>query len=469
MEQAGPGMDPGHAARPVARAPIQALEDDHAGGLPLTKAAGLCRASDFDTYMRRAAASGRLVVQPRMGFGRLDAMREGLAAVKGAFDAAPRIGTVTIDAYTRVGQVDLATEALRQGQDLNGFPILSHGTASTCEMLEGLRDRSFPVQVRHGSAFPLALFKAAAASGFDAIEGGPVSYNLPYSRARLSDTIPAWAEAARFWADHGARTGRPAHLETFAGCMLGQLCPPSLLIALSILEGLFFVEHGIQSLSLSLVQNTCAEQDVGALMALRELAEHHFPATQWHVVFYTFMGLFPQTVRGAEQIIQDSARIAVLGGAERLIVKTVAEASGIATIAQNVSALRLARFAADATDKVPPDAETLRWSALLTEEAMRIIVATLQKGPTIGAALAAAFADGTLDVPYCLHPDNSNVSRTAIDPETLALLWENPGAIPVERTARGAFDTGLRAKLFHAMLDCNRRRYDDEADPHVAV
>ena len=162
-------------------------------------------------------------------------------------------------------------------------------------MLEGLREGSFPVQVRHGSAFPFPVFKASAEAGFDAIEGGPVSYNLPYSRAPLDKTVAAWADATRFWAEYGQREGCVTHLETFGGSMFGQLCPPSLLVALSVLEGSFFVEPGIESLSLSLAQPTNDAQDVGAIMALSRLARHYFPNIDWHIVFYTFMGLFPKT------------------------------------------------------------------------------------------------------------------------------------------------------------------------------
>ena len=297
----------------------------------------------FSAYIGEAKRQGRLVVQPRMGFAQSGQMREGLAGVRCA--AGPRIGTVTIDAYTRVGQIEKATAALRQGLPLNGYPIVSHGPDACRAMLEGLRGPSFPVQVRHGSAFPQAIFEASATAGFDAIEGGPVSYNLPYSRATLTDTVAAWGRAAQFWVDYGEREGITAHIETFAGCMMGQLCPPGLLVTLSVLEALFFREHGIRSVSLSLTQGINDGQDIGALRALQRLAGHYLAGMDWHLVFYTFMGLFPQTHEGAEAIIRASARIAVQGGAQRLIVKTAAEAFGVPTIAQNLQAMQWAREA----------------------------------------------------------------------------------------------------------------------------
>ena len=415
----------------------------------------------FDSYLRRAIAERRLVVQPRMGFGTIEQMRSGLLSVKNnALDATPRIGTLTIDAYTRVGQVDRATEALAKGQDLNGFPIVSHGPARTADMLADIRDASFPVQVRHGSAFPLGIFQAAAAAGLDAIEGGPVSYNLPYSRAPLDRTVSAWSEAARWWAEHANRTGTPMHLESFAGCMFGQLCPPSLLIALTILECEFFLENGLESISLSLAQGTNNEQDIGALMALNHLSGRYFPDVSWHIVYYTFMGLFPRTESGARAIIRDSARIAVIGGAHRLIVKTVAEARGIPTVAENVDALRLARSAADGVLETAPGDEAKAWAGLLIDEAEALITAARARAPSVAAALVAAFADGTLDVPYCSHPNNRNASRTAVLPESGALVWARPGAMPIRSHATSLATAELNAAQFHAMLNLNRQRYD---------
>ena len=95
-------------------------------------------------------------------------------------------------------------------------------------------------------------------------------------------------------ADRGGR----AHLETFGGCLLGQLCPPSLLVATSVLEALFFVQHGLRSVSLSYAQQTHPVQDIEALAALDRLATELLPdVVDRHIVLYTYMGVFPRTGR----------------------------------------------------------------------------------------------------------------------------------------------------------------------------
>ena len=55
------------------------------------------------------------------------------------------------------------------------------------------------------------------------------------------------------------------------------------------------------------------------------------------------MGVFPRRVAGARSLLADSARIAVLGGAQRLIVKTETEAHRIPTVAENLAALHRGR------------------------------------------------------------------------------------------------------------------------------
>lgn len=411
----------------------------------------------FQAHMEEATAERRLVVQPRMGFAQVPMMRAGLEAVRRA-PAAPAVGTLTVDAYTRVGDFETARQILLKGARLNGFPIVSHGAEATREMLAGILEPSFPVQVRHGSAKPMPIFCAAAGAGLDAIEGGPVSYTLPYSRTPLPEAVVAWGEAVRFWAQVGEKTGAAMHIESFAGCMLGQLCPPGLLAALGILEGLFFREHGIRSLSLSLTQGASDDQDTGALIALRRLADRWLGNIDRHVVFYAFMGLFPETWEGALALMERSARIAARGGAQRLIVKTVAEAHGIPTVEDNVAALVQARTTADA-ELEAPEGSALTWADAVEDEAERLLAGALALGGSAGEALVNGFAAGALDVPFCPHPSNRNAARTAIDPDTGALFWADPGAMPLPRYSRRAVPP-LTAAGLSEMLTWNRRRYD---------
>ncbi|MCP9988006.1 methylaspartate mutase [Streptomyces sudanensis] len=405
----------------------------------------------FASAVAAAREAGELVVQPRMGFADLPRMRDGLCAVKQA--RARTVGTLTIDSYTRVGDDESARLALAEGTDLNGYPIVAHGADTTRDLVSGFVGDGFAVQVRHGSANPLGIIRALLDAGLDATEGGPVSYCLPYSRTPLRESVDAWARSCELLASHPG-----AHLESFGGCMLGQLCPPSLLVALSVLEGVFFRQHGLRSVSLSYAQQTHHDQDVEALLALRTLAGEHLAGMDWHVVLYTYMGVFPRTTGGALGLLRDSARLAALTGTERMIVKTPAEAHRIPTIEDNVHALEEAALAA-AAHRGRTAVAGEEYGVLA--EARALVEAVLEIHPDTGRALTEAFRRGVLDVPYCLHSDNAQRSRSYIDGRG-SLQWHATGAMPIRALPAPGRDR-LRADDLLGMLSHTQEAFDRAA------
>ncbi len=331
---------------------------------------------------------------------------------------------------------------------------MTHPVDTTRAVLDGIATAGFPVQVRHGSALPQDIIAASVAAGLHATEGGPLSYCLPYSRVPVAEVVRAWRESCRMLAGSSAEP----HLESFGGCMLGQLCPPSLLVALSVLEGLFFQHHGVRSVSLSYAQQTNPEQDAEAVLALRTLAREHLAGDDWHVVIYTYMGVFPRTPHGATALLAEAARLAVRTGAARLIVKTVAEAHRIPTIEENVAALRTAATAAAATTPDPSTQDTG-----ILAEARALVDAVLMLDDDLGTALVRAVGLGFLDVPYCLHPDNPGRTRAFVDRHG-HLRWSRLGTLPLHgiaaprRPDHDATAAGLLRALSHV-----ERRFDDAA------
>jgi methylaspartate mutase epsilon subunit len=390
-----------------------------------------------------------------MGFGTRQEMRQGLEAVKSL--SFPRIGTITIDSYTRQGMIARASYHAKKQAELNGYPIASF-TAAENDFVTELSDGDFPIQVRHGSAKPAAIFRAAIDARIDATEGGPVSYCLPYGRTPLAESIEAWREACALWSSSEG-WGEAGHLETFAGCMMGQLCPPDLLVALAVLEGLFFVHNGVRSISLSYSQGTNLSQDIAAIRALRAVSREYFAGVDWHVVLYTFMGLFPKTRHGARQLIEESAFTAKVAGAERLIVKTEAEAHRIPTISENLEAMGLASRAAELAEAQPPDSEVGAIEYAIEHDARLIIESVMELASEPGAALLRAFALGRLDVPYCLHPNNLQRVRTAIDERGLC-YWTSTGRLALRGpTSPKRYDRALSEQFLEALAH-HRSRLD---------
>ncbi len=433
------------------------MTDVHTQSGPVRRAEPI-PASSFGGFVAAAARAGRLVVQPRMGFSDLDRMRSGLESTKAA--AATTVGTLTLDSYTRVGDEAAAGRALADGIALNGYPIVTYQVERTRALLDGVADDTFPVQVRHGSSRPQRIIRALVAAGLDATEGGPVSYCLPYGRTPLRESVSNWRRSCELLAELST-SGRIPHLESFGGCLLGQLCPPSLLIAISVLEGIFFAQHGIASVSLSYAQQTDSDQDEEAIGALRRLAGEHLPAgLDWHVVLYTYMGVYPTSPGGALRLLQESARLAVRSGTERLIVKTVAEANRIPTIEENVRALEAAAVAASST--APPvrhGPSAVIADTGVYDEARSLVEAVLDLNEDIGQALLEAFARGYLDVPFCLHPDNAGESRGVIDANG-RLRWSAVGAMPIRAAAPAGGRAGMTSARLLTALKYVSRKFD---------
>ncbi|MFJ7218817.1 methylaspartate mutase [Amycolatopsis sp. NPDC098790] len=409
----------------------------------------------FEEFVARRHAAGELVVQPRMGFADPAVMRAGLAATKDA--AAATVGTVTLDSYTRVCDTASVAHALSNGIALNGYPIVNHPPEVTRAMLDGLEGPEFPVQVRHGSARPADIFRAMIAAGLHATEGGPVSYCLPYSRTPLDESVRNWAHCCDLLLDAEHPAGRP-HLETFGGCMMGQLCPPSELVALSVLEALFFYRKGVRSISVSYAQQTNMTQDQEAVSALRRLCAELLPDATWHVVIYAYMGLFPRTSDGARSLLGRAAELAVTTGSERLIVKTTAEAHRIPTVAENVAALEHAGAAARAvTEQAIVDADNQVY-----REAYALVDAVLNSHADLGRAIVVAFKRGLLDVPYCLHPDNAGQARSFLDPAG-RLGWSELGSLPLHRVVERRHADRITSSTLMSALSHVQNAFDAEA------
>jgi methylaspartate mutase epsilon subunit len=348
---------------------------------------------------------------------------------------------------------------VEEGTPLNGYPIVAHDQATTQSVLDGVLGRRFPVQVRHGSPQPQAIFAALTRAGLDAAEGGPVSYCLPYGRTSLRESVKNWQECSSLLLTVRERGTEP-HLETFGGCMLGQLCPPGLLVAISILEGLFFRQCGLRSISLSYAQQTSAEQDEQAVLALRTLAQEMLTNVDWHIVIYAYMGVFPRTRFGALLLLEDAARLAVRTGAARIIVKTVAEAFRLPTVEENVEAIEIAALAAQAAGPGllpdPAGDEVLAEARPLVEQVRDL-------SDDVGEALVEAFARGLLDVPYCLHPDNRHRSRSYIDSDG-RLRWSDAGAMPITPSSMTGKRNEMTADGLLASLRYMERKFDDVAN-----
>lgn len=389
-------------------------------------------------------------VQPRMGVCCIDEMRHRLLHLKES--RFPVIGTLTIDSYTRTRHLKELEDALKKGLPINGFPIHSYPVSAIKEKITALQSRSFFIQLRHGTPQPEKLFEHMVECGLTLTEGGPVSYCLPYGRIPLKTCIKSWETACK----NLSQAGEQAHLESFAGCMMGQMGHPALLNALSILEGLFFHQADLEDISLSYAQGYNSTQDLAAVSALKRLANQYFPKNlKWHIVIYTFMGLYPKTHEGHQAILLESLHLATFSKAKRLIVKTHEEATKIPSFESNFEALSFASEKQSSIGSIPLDEDEEEDEIIFTQS-QKIIESVLDLGENIGNCLSMAFEKGLLDVSFCLHPDNAKKTSTYIDDKGY-IRWSNTGNLNLDSIKK---EKKVCSSRLMKDLSYNRNRFD---------
>ncbi|GLW89861.1 methylaspartate mutase [Actinokineospora globicatena] len=346
--------------------------------------------------LRGAMAAGRPVVQPRCGVGGHDEMLTLLRHLDGA---GPGILSVTIDSHTRLKRFDTAARLMRHGPaDLNGYPLVAHGWARGRELGAAV---GVPLEVRHGSPEPQDLFAVAIASGISSFEGGGIGYNLPYSKSvPLLDSLRAWQRV-------DAACGRLAAAgvvvdREFFGTLTAVMVPPSISIAVVLIEAVAALREGVRCFSLAYPQGGEPHQDVAALRSIRVLARRYLgPGAEVFPVLHEFMGVFPRTPEFADSLILCGGLIGRLGGAAKVVNKTRQESAGIPDAEANAAGIRTARRGASTMfDFVRLDEERVAEEQHWIEREVAELVDPVLERPDLLTAVSDAFADGTLDIPF---------------------------------------------------------------------
>ncbi|MEV5880316.1 methylaspartate mutase [Streptomyces sp. NPDC052101] len=383
-----------------------------------------------EQVLRQAHGSGRVAIQPRCGVGGHGEMTRLLTTLEA--QAGPDVLSVTIDSHTRLLRFGQARRALLENPaDLNGYPLVTHGWRRGRELNEAV---SAPLEVRHGSPDARLLFEAAVASGITSFEGGGISYNLPYSKAvPLAESLAAW-EAVDRRCGELADLGVIVDRELF-GTLTAVLVPPSISLAVSVLEAVLAVRAGVRCVSIAYPQGGHLVQDVAALRAIPELAARYLGSDVLvPSVLHEFMGVFPRQRGHAEDLIFYGALVARLGGAWKVITKTYQEAAGIPETEANVEGLRLAERANSpllgfvTVDEERVGAERERVLAEVDE----LVAPVLGRGGDLKAAIVEAFAEGRLDIPFSA----SRHARSEIIPgrdREGAIRYLSAGSLPFSR------------------------------------
>ena len=267
-------------------------------------------------------SADRPLLQPRAGVPTLEAQIDLLRYLEeqGGADLLP----TTIDSYTRDNEYEKAEEGLaasRNGDadELNGFPAVNHGVEDCRRLVRAL---DTPIEVRHGTPDARLLAMVTLAGGFQSFEGGPISYNIPYTKGHsLAETIEHWQFVDRLCGAYAGR-GVVINREPF-GPLTGTLVPPSIAIAVMLVEGLLAATQGVRSLTLGYGQVGNVVQDVAALRALRSLGEEYLPdEVTVTTVFHEWMGGFPPDEARASGVIGLGGVTAAVAKPDKVITKS---------------------------------------------------------------------------------------------------------------------------------------------------
>jgi len=431
-------------------------------------AAFLARQPSFPRLQAEVNA-GRLpmLVQPRSG---VPQVCDQIRLFRAFAGCGARVLSYQVDSLTRNNNYAGAGEAIAESRatgaaTLNGFPVINHGVPGLRRVIAEV---GVPLQTRHSTRDPRLLAEISYAGGVTAFEGGAICYNVPYYKNYpLDESVRRWQYVDRLTGLYHERYGIALDREFF-GTLTATLIPPSLAVAVNLLESVLAVSQGVKCLSLGYAEQGHRPQDIAAVRVMGEMAREvcrnlGHRDVQINTVFHQYMAAFPDDPARAEELIFNSAVTAALSGATRMITKTPIEAYRIPTLEDNVQGLGLVMRGVAAAAAAPVPEERVEAECdLIRREARAIFDGVVQcGGGQIAAGVVRAFREGGLDIPFAPSVHNRGAVMTARDLEG-AVRYLSCGHLP--------FDRELRE--FHRERMQERRRAEGlrpEGEDHLLV
>jgi len=370
------------------------------------------------------------LVQPRGGFPTYDKVYELYGEFAGAgVDVLP----LTIDSNTRLNDYEMAKKmlALSEANDenmLNGYPLVNHGYRTTRRMVEHY-DR--PISLRHGTPDARLLVEVALASGIFEIEGGPITYLLPYSKNfPLDKAFLYWKYVERVCAEY-SKLNEPINRESF-GPLSATLQPPAIVIVIQLLEMLLSLEEGVKSFSVSFSQTGSMIQDIVSGNVIKKLARKYaeqfgYGDATINLVYHQWMGAFPRDKEFSDSLINTSTVIAAMVGADKIITKTRDESFGIPTKEVNASSVRNTQYTFGMLKGIPKITDEAE-EENLTEMVDSIMEAVFNdSADTLWRQVFNSIKSGIIDIPFSPHIINKGEAITVRDPEYNIRFYERGG------------------------------------------
>lgn len=382
-----------------------------------------------------------ILVQPRGGFPTYDKVFELYREFKASnVDVLP----LTIDSNTRLNDYAMAKKMLALSEEndtdmLNGYPLVNHGYRTTRKMMVHY---DTPVSLRHGTPDARLLIETALASGIFEIEGGPITYLLPYSKNfPLDKAFLYWKYVERVCAEY-SKLNEPINRESF-GPLSATLQPPAIVIVIQLLEMLLSLEEGVTSFSVSFSQTGSMNQDIVSSNVIKKLARKYadqFGHTDARInlVYHQWMGAFPYNKNYSDSLINTSTVIAAMVGADKIITKTRDEAFGIPTKESNSAAVANVKYTLNMLKGLPQvhDEEEEENLTLQVDEILEAVFN--DNADTLWRKVFNAIKKGHIDIPFSPHIINHNEVITVRDAKSNIRIY-NKGNLPLSEKSF-AFD-----------------------------
>jgi methylaspartate mutase epsilon subunit len=392
------------------------------------------RGADKELFIsHHFAQKKKMLVQPRGGF---PTYKKQFALNEFFVNANVDVLPLTIDSNTRLNDYATAKKMLRLSEEseqdmLNGYPLVNHGYRTTRKMITHFNK---PVSLRHGTPDARLLIETAIASGIFEIEGGPITYLLPYSNNfPLDKAFLYWKYVEKVCANY-SKLNLPINRESF-GPLTATLVPPAITIVIQLLEMLLSLEEGVKSFSVSFSQTGSMNQDIVMGAVIKKMAKYYAKEigaqdAVINLVYHQWMGAFPTNKDYAEQLINMSTVIAAMVGADKIITKTREEASGIPTKEANAKTVANTQYTLKILNGLPNIVDAQE-EENLTLEVKAIMEAVFNdEADTLWRKVFNSIKNGTIDVPFSPHIINHNEMITIRDANKNIRII-NRGNVPI--------------------------------------
>ena len=404
------------------------------------------------TVMRKAAAEGRCLTQPRGGFGTLELQIELMRELEssGLADIVP----TTTDSYTRNEQWAKAGHGIEESRKagrsmLNGFPMVNYGPQQTRKLIEAI---TRPAIVLSGTSYPKLTAEVGYAAGFTGYLGSGLAYTVSYTKeTTIEEGIRNYQyldRLAALYAEHGVELHRRQ-----PGFLTGTNIPPSIAIVTGIIDALLAANQGVRDYGLELAQTLHLVQDAAAIRMSRILTQEYLKRSGFEDVFTPitslhWMGAWPHDEAQAAALMAYGGTLAAVSGANSITTKSKHEAFGLPTPGANAEGLRITRMAIYLARNVRLDSmpEFQRECDMIRREVEPIMDKILEMGDgDVAVGTVRAIEAGVLDIPW--SPNRSVKSRVmpARDADGYFRIL-SPGLMPFPKDVLAYHEERLRRR-----------------------